>query len=280
MCVSGTTEIVRERAERGEVPLISRRALLASGAGVAAAAAIPAPALATSHGGRKKRHVQDLTHVFTEGFPVYSFDPPKRRTLVTIQKGGFYSQEWTFGEHSGTHTDAPGHFIPGGRLTPELRLRELMVPVAVVDISERAEKNPDAAVRPRDLKRYEKRYGRIPRRAAVFMYSGWETRVDDPEAFKNPDAQGTFHFPGWSGEAVEWLLENRRISAIGVDTLSLDIGASTTFDAHLTLLGADKYGVENLANLKRIPPAGAEVFIGVIPWEEGSGGPCRAIAHW
>lgn len=279
MCVAGTTEIVRERAERGEVPRISRRAMLLSSAGVAAAAAVPAPAIAAS-GNRKKRRSQDLTHVFTEGFPVYTFDPPTRRTLVTIEEGGFYSQEWTFGEHSGTHTDAPGHFIPGGRYTPELELRELIVPAVVIDISQRAATNPDAAVRPVDLERYEKRYGRIPRRAAVFMYSGWESRVDDPQAFKNPDAKGQYHFPGWSIEAAEWLLENRRISAIGVDTMSLDIGASTTFDVHLALLGADKYGVENLANLKRIPPSGAQVFVGVIPWQDGSGGPCRAVAVW
>jgi kynurenine formamidase len=253
--------------------------MLLSSAGVAAAAAVPAPAMAAT-GKRKKRRSQDLTHVFTEGFPVFTFDPPRRRTLVTIEDGGFYSQEWTFGEHSGTHTDAPGHFIPGGRYTPELRLRELMVPVVVIDISRRADGNPDAAVRPKDLERHEKRYGRIPRRAAVFMYSGWESRVDDPQAYKNPDAKGQYHFPGWSIEAAEWLLENRRISAIGVDTMSLDIGASTTFDVHLAVLGADKYGVENLANLKRIPPSGAQVFVGVIPWQEGSGGPCRAVAVW
>jgi kynurenine formamidase len=279
MCVAGTTEVVRERAERGEIPRISRRAMLLSSAGVAAAAAVPAPVMAAS-GKRKKRRSQDLTHVFTEGFPVFTFDPPTRRTLVTIEDGGFYSQEWTFGEHSGTHTDAPGHFIPGGRFTPELELRELIVPVVVIDISKRAASNPDAAVRPKDLERHEKRYGRIPRRAAVFMYSGWESRVEDPQAYKNPDAEGQYHFPGWSIEAAEWLLENRRISAIGVDTMSLDIGASTTFDVHLTVLGADKYGVENLANLKRIPPSGARVFVGVIPWQEGSGGPCRAVAVW
>ena len=279
MCVAGTTEVVRERAERGEIPRISRRAMLLSSAGVAAAAAVPAPVMAAS-GKRKKRRSRDLTHVFTEGFPVFTFDPPTRRTLVTIEDGGFYSQEWTFGEHSGTHTDAPGHFIPGGRFTPELELRELIVPVVVIDISKRAASNPDAAVRPKDLERHEKRYGRIPRRAAVFMYSGWESRVDDPQAYKNPDAEGQYHFPGWSIEAAEWLLENRRINAIGVDTMSLDIGASTTFDVHLTVLGADKYGVENLANLKRIPPSGARVFVGVIPWQEGSGGPCRAVAVW
>jgi kynurenine formamidase len=80
--------------------------------------------------------------------------------------------------------------------------------------------------------------------------------------------------------AVDWLLANRNISAIGVDTMSLDHGASATFDTHLTILGANKYGVENLKNLSKIPPRGATVYIGLIPWSQGSGGPLRAIARW
>jgi kynurenine formamidase len=223
---------------------------------------------------------QDLTHVLREGFPVYTFAPPTRRTLVTIEDGGFYSQEWTLGEHTGTHVDAPGHFVAGGRLAPEITLDELFVRVAVIDISRRAAHDADAEVTVRDLLRWEDRHGRIPREAGVFMYSGWDERIDDPDAFKNADAQGVYHFPGWSTDAVEWLLERRHISCIGVDTLSLDPGRSTTFGAHLTLLGADKYGVENIANLKRIPARGARAFVGLVPWEKGSGGPCRLSARW
>jgi kynurenine formamidase len=279
MCVPGTVEAVRGRTARGEVPVVSRRAMLLTGAGGALAAALPRPVLAAPKNNKKNRS-RDLTHLFRAGFPVYTFDPPARRTLVTIPSGGFYSQEWTFGEHSGTHMDAPGHFVAGGRLTPEIDPRELMVPIIVIDISRRAATDPDAAVTVDDLVRFERRHGRIPRRALVCEYSGWESRVNDPDAFKNADANGTYHFPGFGIEAVNWLLANRSITGIGVDTLSLDVGASTTFDVHVTLLGADKYGVENLANLSRIPPRGAEVFVGVIPWEEGSGGPCRVVARW
>jgi kynurenine formamidase len=279
MCVPGTVETVRERADRGEVPAVSRRAVLLAGAGGALAATLPRPVRAAPKG-RGRHRSRDLTHVFRAGFPVYTFDPPARRTLVTVDPDGFYAQEWTFGEHSGTHMDAPGHFVEGGRLTPDLDLRELMVPIVVVDISKRAESNPDAAVTVGDLVGFERRHGRIPRGALVCEYSGWESRVNDPDAFKNADANGVYHFPGFGIEAVEWLLANRRITGIGVDTMSLDIGPSTTFDVHLALLGADRYGLENLANLKRIPPRGAEAFVGVIPWEEGSGGPCRVVARW
>jgi kynurenine formamidase len=279
MCLPGTIEAVRTRSEQDGPPRISRRAALGAGAGTVVAAALGGRAWA-GEDESGHRHLQDLTHLFRAGFPMYTGDPPRRRTLVTIEQNGFYSQEWTFGEHSGTHMDAPGHFVLGGRLAPEITLEELLVPAAVIDISGRAARNPDASVEVRDLVRFERRYGRIPRNAVVFMYSGWERRVDDPAAYKNAGPDGTYHFPGFGVDAVEWLLDKRDITGIGVDTLSLDVGESTTFEVHVTLLGADKYGLENVANLGAIPARGAKVFVGLVPWQEGSGGPCRVIARY
>jgi kynurenine formamidase len=279
MCLPGTVERVGKRMEEEGAPRISRRAALGAGAGTLVAAALGGRAVA-SEGDDHRHHLQDLTHLFRAGFPMYTGDPPSRRTLVTIEQDGFYAQEWTFGEHSGTHMDAPGHFAIGGRLAPEITPEELWVPAVVIDISKRAARDPDAAVEVRDLVQFEQRHGRIPKRAAVFMDSGWAARVDDPVAYKNAGPDGTYHFPGFGIEAVEWLLERRDTTAIGVDTLSLDVGESTTFDVHVTFLGADKYGLENLANLSEIPSRGAKVFVGVIPWEEGSGGPCRVIARY
>lgn len=277
MCLPGTVEAVRERVETEGPPKLSRRSILAGGLGAAAAVALPRPAAASR---LPARGLADLTHTFRAGFPVYTFDNPTRRTLVTVEANGFYAQEWTFGEHSGTHMDAPGHFIANGRRSPAITTRELLLPAVVIDISRRAARNPDAEVTVDDLVRFERRHGRIPTGAAVLMYSGWETRVGSEEAYRNADASGTYHFPGFGVEAVEWLLVNRNIRAIGVDTLSLDPGNSTTFDSHVTLLAADRYGLENVANLATIPARGATIFVGLIPWEEGSGGPCRVLARW
>jgi kynurenine formamidase len=108
----------------------------------------------------------------------------------------------------------------------------------------------------------------------------WEARLPDPEAFKNPGPDGKFHFRGWGADAVQWLLERRHITGIGVDTMSLDPGVSTTFDSHKRLLGADRYGRESVANLPHLPACGAQVIVGVIPWGEGSGGPCRLLATY
>jgi kynurenine formamidase len=284
MCVPGTLETVRERVEREGPPRVSRRVALAAGAGAVASAALPG---AVSARGRRehrdgrggKGRLVDLTHVFREDFPAFPMAPASsRETVVTIPENGFYGQVWTIWEHVCTHMDVPAHFITGGRTSPELELDELVAPIAVVDISGRAAREPDTVVTPDDLARFERRYGRIPRDAVVAMYSGWEARAGSVEAYRNIDATGTMRFPGFGNEAVEWLLDRRRIRGIGVDTMSLDHGSSSTFDVHLTVLGADRYGVENLRNLKRIPARGATLVLGLIPWKDGSGGACRAFA--
>jgi kynurenine formamidase len=280
MCLPGTVETVRDACERGELPAISRRAALAGGGAAALAALLPGVAGAHDGGREHKGRVSDLTHVFRAGFPVYTGDAPTRRDLKTFENDGFYSQGWTFGEHSGTHMDAPGHFTRGGRLVPQLEPEELFAPIAVIDISARAALDPDAEVTPDDLKRYERRHGRIPRGAAVLMRSGWDARAGDPVRFKNADAAGVYHFPGFGAGAVKWLLDRGRASVIGVDTLSLDPGNSTTFAAHIAWLGADRYGLEGIANLAKIPPSGATLIVGVVPWEAGSGGPCRLLATY
>ena len=224
--------------------------------------------------------LQDLTYVFSPTFPIATGPAPTRSTLFTIEKDGFYAQRWSFWEHTATHLDAPGHFIPGGRLAPQLDPGELMfVPAAVVDISARAAHNPDSQVEVADRRRYERRYGRIPHRALVIMNSGWQSRVRDPDAFLGRDPAGNLHFPGFGADAADFLLGQRDISGVAVDTISVDATAHTGAPVHHAVLGADRYALENLANLGRIPPSGAQLFIGVVPWEDGSGGPCRVIAQ-
>lgn len=284
MCLPHTAETVRARAAHITPHRGDRRTVLKTGAGAALATLWPTPALARPQPTLpplRVRNLRDLTHTYQVGFPAYEDSGrPTRRTAVTIEDTGFYAQEWTFFEHFATHLDAPGHFIAGGRLAPDIKPEELVTPMVVIDISDKASRDPDAPVTVDDLSRFEQRHGRIPQGAAVCMYSGWETKAGDKNAYRGTDASGAYHFPGFSQEAAQWLLEQRRIASIGVDTLSLDFGASTTFGVHHTLLGADKYGLENLANLATAPPHGAWMFVGLIPWQEGSGGPCRVLAGW
>jgi kynurenine formamidase len=279
MCLPGTVETVRARADAEGIRLDRRTALLGAAAAAVAAAA-PGRALAAPR--RSTNRIQDLTHVFREGFPSFLGAPAviDREVVVTIPANGFYGQHWTFWEHSCTHMDVPAHFVEGGRTSPELTPEELIVPAAVVDISAKAASDPDSVVTLDDLRAFEQRHGRIPRGAVVCMYSGWEARVGSEAAYRNVGGDGLQHFPGWDAEATDWLVAERAVTGFGVDTLSLDPGNSTTFAAHLAILSANRYGIENLANLKRIPARGATLYVGLVPWEEGSGGPARVLAAW
>jgi kynurenine formamidase len=293
MCTEKCFELTQAAAAAGRAAApaarhtgstLTRRTALLGGAAVAASAALGGTAQA---GGRAPafsggRHgLRDLTYPLTTSFPAFTpGEEAVRRTLVTIENDGYYLQEWRIIEHIGTHVDAPGHFTVGGRLAPELRPAELIIPAVVIDIADRAARDPDTVVTIEDVRAFERRHGRIPRDAAVLMYSGWGAKVGDPDAYRGTDAAGTLHFPGFGPDTTEWLLRRRGIRSLGVDTLSIDPGNSTTFETHLILTGADRYGVENLANLDRIPKRGATIMVGLIPYEEGSGGQARVFASW
>src|SRR5688572_11453741 len=261
---------------------VTRRMALVGAAAVAASAALGGTAHASEGAlSPRRRGLCDLTYPLTTSFPAFApGEEAVRRTVATIADNGYYMQEWRIIEHIGTHVDAPGHFTAGGRLSPELRPSELILPAVVIDIAHRAARDPDTTVTVEDLRAFERRHGRIPRDAAVLMYSGWGAKVGDADAYRGTDAAGTLHFPGFGVDAVEYLVRRRAIRGIGVDTLSTDPGVSATFDVHHALGGADRYGLENLANLHRIPPAGARITVGLIPYQEGSGGQARVFASW
>lgn len=224
------------------------------------------------------RDVFDLTHTFSPQLPVYPvYKPIQVRPRFSIAKDGFAANEVTFDEHTGTHVDAPAHFVTGGIAGDRIPPAQLIAPLAVIVIADRAAKNPDALITVDDLLTWEKQHGLLPRGALVAMHSGWDARAGSTERFLNQDAKGVMHTPGFSEPAARFLVEQRDISGVGVDTLSLDAGMAQKFVAHLAILGAGKIGVELLANLTRVPPSGATVFIGAMK-HEGTGGPARVLA--
>ncbi|MGQ9550273.1 MAG: cyclase family protein [Roseiflexus sp.] len=263
-------------------PEVSRRNLLKFGLGAAVAAALPVGSAQAATVRRTTfRNVVDLTHVLGTQFPLFPGAAPFRiEQAVSHDKDGYYGSILTYWEHSGTHMDAPVHFAPNGLFVDQLRIENLVVPAAVINITEKVRRDPDAVVTPDDIRAWERRYGRIPDNAAVLMASGWGARAGSVEAFRNTDSSGVMHFPGFGKEAIDFLLTERRIAGIGVDTLSLDHGPSTTFAVHYTLLPTNRWGLENLANLESIPPSGATLFVGAPKIAAGSGGPTRVMAVW
>lgn len=227
-------------------------------------------------------NIVDLTHTLDENFPYIPIPgitfPFRKTPIATIDKMGVAANRWEIHEHIGTQIDAPSHFYKDGLSLDQMPVRNFIAALAVIDISERARKDPDTTVTIEDLKNWEKQYGPLPKGAAVFMYSGWESRVHDSKAFINMDSANTMHFPGWSAEAATFLAHERDVVGIGVDVLSLDPGKDKAYKAHKAWLGAGKWGVECVANLKQVPPAGATVFVGASKVGGATGGPVRLIA--
>jgi kynurenine formamidase len=223
--------------------------------------------------------VVDLTHRLTPAFPLFPGVVPMRFDVVaTVPADGWYEGVLSIDEHTGTHVDAPAHFADGGATIDQIPAERLVAPLVVVRIGERAAKNPDVHVTVDDLTAWERQHGRIPAGAFVAMDSGWDRRAADPPSFLNADPAGVMHYPGFHPEAAAFLIQEREIVGIGVDTLSLDFGPSTDFPTHLTVLPAGKYGVEALANLSRVPPAGASIVVGGLTQVGGSGSPARVLA--
>ena len=224
--------------------------------------------------------VIDMTYPLTTDFPLYPvYDPVRVAEKFSCEKDGFCVKSWAFDEHSGTHVDAPAHFGDGAATVDQIVPEELILPVAVLDIRERVEHDHDATVTPDDVLDWERRHGPLPERCAVFALTGWGTRVHDPAAYLNADAGGTMHTPGFSAELSDFLKdEHSGVRAIGLDTASLDIGASADFPAHVSWLPSGRYGIENLANMDQLPPLGAVAIVGAPRLAGGSGGPTRVLA--
>jgi kynurenine formamidase len=267
---------------------LSRREAIRLAAGVfAGALACPARAAAQDRAGKKRTiaadNVLDLTHVLSPAFPIWPSPvnfPIKITKSATVAKDGYYANKWELVEHHGTHLDAPAHFAAKGATAERLPPSSLIVAAAVIDIRERARKNADAIVTIDDLKSWEKAHGRLPKQCGVFLNSGWDEKAGDARSFLGQDRSKTLHFPGFSKEACEFLLEEREVAGLAVDTLSLDFGASKEFAVHKLWLGAGKWGLECVANLAKLPPAGATVFVGAPKVLGASGGPTRVLAVW
>ena len=273
MCNAHVAQTVRERIKKEGLPNVSRRGFLKMGS-ILTAGAVLAPQVVRAD--MPERSLVDLTHVFATDFPVFPGGPQaERETLVSVEENGYYIQRWNFAEHTGTHMDFPGHFIADGLRTDTYPVEMLMGPAVVIDISARAEDDADTMVTIDDLKSWEMENGEIPEGAFVMMYSGWEHLIGT-QAFLGDDSG--LHFPGFSGEASQWLVDERSIHGIGVDTLSIDHGPSATFDTHYIILGAGLVGIENVANLSAIMDTQATVICGIPRYEEGSGGPARILA--
>ena len=228
----------------------------------------------------------DLTHSFgasTIYWPTDTAGFQLTELAYGPTEGGWFYASYAFSsaEHGGTHLDAPIHFAEGHVTADQIPLSGLIGAAAVVDVSGRA--GPDYLVTVDDLTGWEARHGPLPDGGILLLRTGWGDRWDDREAYLGtstvgPEAVAELHFPGLSEEAATWLVENRGVVAVGIDTPSIDRGQSTDFRAHVVLYSENVSGFENVANLERLPEQGAYVVALPMKIEGGSGGPLRIVA--
>lgn len=260
--------------------MLSRRSLVfgaAAGAATHGGAAMGAePPTAAVHGSYGA--IVDLTHTLSADFPTWTGEPQfERKPVYSRDKDGFNLSILTVDEHTGTHVDAPLHYSDAAQSVDEIPVGNLIAPLVVVDIAERAADDPDTALTPDDLRAFTARHGPIPEHACVAMHCGWAARVRS-DAFRNADADGTMHFPGIHPEAAALLMEETSAIGLAVDTMSLDIGASEDFATHNLWLPTNRWGVECVAGLAALPPVGATMILGAPKHRGGSGGPARVFA--
>lgn len=270
MCVPGCEEAVRAA--------LTRRGFFRGAAATAFAATAVAPPAAVAQE-RSFRRAIDLTHTMSADFPTFFGVPGlEMKRQAELKKDGFNAFVWQIMEHAGTHLDAPIHFSENGATADRIDVASLVVPLAVVDVSDQASRYADYQMTRADLEAHEKKHGRIPDNACVAMHSGWARYAADGAKFTGKDAAGVFHFPGVSPDAAQWLLTDRTVAGLAVDTLSLDHGPSKDFKTHYLWLPSGRWGLENVAGLDQVPPAGATLVVGAPKVKDATGGPVRLIA--
>ena len=225
--------------------------------------------------------VVDLTHLLSEKSPNWEGtekSPFEAKQLGSIAKDGYFSRYLSLPEHFSTHIDAPAHFAAGAWTVDQIPASHLVAPLVVLDVRTQVAKDVDYRVTPGDVAAWEKAHGRIPAGAVVMAFTGWDSRWNSMKDYRNADAKGAMHFPGFALETAKLLVSERQVVGLGIDTLSIDYGPSPDYPAHQFTLAQNVYQLENVTNLGAVPAAGATLVVGAAKLEGGSGGPVRLLA--
>ncbi|MQT25217.1 cyclase family protein [Pseudomonas helleri] len=220
----------------------------------------------------------DLSHVITPSIPLWPDDPAVSFEVVASQEqDGYYLRRFSMGEHSATHMNAPNTFYPDGIAIDGYCPESLVRPAVVIDVQDKVLENADYVITVEDVMGWEQVHGRIEAGSIVVFYTGWQRLWHDPEQFINEDEQG-LHFPGVGARAAQFLLDERQIAGIGIDTHGVDPGQDTTFASNHLVLAKAGIILECLTRLDQLPPKGSTLVIGILRLEAGSGSPVSVLA--
>jgi kynurenine formamidase len=263
------------------------RVLLTLAAAFTAVACSTPPALAPSATTFPAGEVVDLSHAYDTTTIFWPTAEPFRLDKVAdgVTPGGYYYAANNFftSEHGGTHLDAPVHFSQAGQSVDQVPLDRFLGPAVVIDVTEASERDPDYQVTVDDFARTEREQGQIPSDSIVLIRTGFSKRWPDASRYLGTAERGetgvrNLHFPGLHPETARWLVANRPVKAIGIDTASIDYGQSTLFESHRLLFERNIPAFENLTQLERLPARGAVVVALPMKIGGGSGAPLRAVA--
>jgi len=224
--------------------------------------------------------VVDLSHAISPSIPLWPGDPHVvMKVVATMKKDGYYLRSFTIGEHSATHMNAPNSFIAGNsEAITSYPATQRVVPAVVIDIRDKAAQNADYQLTKQDVLDWEAKHGKIAPNWFVILFTGWEDKWNDPKAFINQDAKRNLHFPGFAGATTKWLLAERQISGVGIDTHGVDPGLDTSYATNTQIAKAHKIAIECMANLDQLPPKGATLVLGPLQLTNGSGSPASIVA--
>jgi kynurenine formamidase len=228
----------------------------------------------------------DLTHDFGEDTIYWvNAEPFKREGSGGMTSNGFYyaAGNYSAAEHGGTHIDSPIHFAEGKNTVDQIGLDQLIAPAVKIDVSEKTLANRDYLITIEDIKNWETANGKIPDGSILLFQTGFGKYWPDKKQYLGTDQRGhaavkDLHFPGLHPEAAKWLVENRRMKAVGLDTASIDYGQSSTYDSHVALMTNNIPAFENVANLDKLPAKDFHVIALPMKIKGGSGGPLRIVA--
>jgi len=236
----------------------------------------------------KEKKFVDLTHAFAPGIPHWKgFPDEKLETLYWYEAGvgklgsGFFAQSFTHVGQWGTHVDPPAHFVKGMRTVDQIDVKEMILPLVVLDVHKAVTNNPDYTITMDDVRNWENKHGQIPEGAFVAMRTDWSKRWPIMDAMQNKDTDGIAHYPGWSMEVLKYLYEDRKITASGHETTDTDPGIATSKDDYSLetfILKSNHYQIELLAHLDEVPESGALVVASFPKPKGGSGFPARVFA--
>lgn len=225
--------------------------------------------------------VVDLSHVVRPGAPIWPGDPAIVLSPEAVpERDGYSLQRLTIGEHSGTHCGVAAHFTPGDVTMDRLDPAGLVRQAIVIDVAPQVEDNPRYILDIDAIEHWERSHGRVPEGSAVLLHTGWSGRWDDPAAYLGQDAGATeaMRTPGYGLDAARFLAGERGVVGLGIDTHGIDSGADTEFSVNAFWLRGERFHLENLTNLHRLPAVGITLFIGALKIAEGSGAPARVLA--